>query len=166
MFNQSSVLKIVFKNGLILTVPPLVISFGLWPFLPKEYSLDVFNKGIPNSLMLFENIFRALVFISPLFFSFELQNRKGWIVYLTGLLIYLLSYIIQIITPGTTISDSAFIFTAPAWTTIVWFIGIGILCKRSWLPIKNTTALYTVLSGAFVVFHVTHASLVWFINKK
>ena len=57
--------RILLRNGALLIIPPMIITFGLWGALPAAYSPDMFWKNTPKWLVLFENIFRVLVFSLP-----------------------------------------------------------------------------------------------------
>ncbi len=45
--------RILLRNGALLIIPPMIISFGLWGALPAAYSPDIFWKDIPIWLGLF-----------------------------------------------------------------------------------------------------------------
>ena len=156
---------ILLRNGALLIIPPLVITFGLWGALPVAYSPDVFWKDIPEWLGVFENVFRIFVFSIPGMLYFgkaEKGQPLGWYLYFGGLLIYLASYGAQIVHPGSLWSQSIIGFTAPAWSTVFWFAGIGLVCARSWLPIPWCRAIYLVIASCFLIFHIWHTGLVYF----
>ena len=157
--------RMLLRNGALLTVPPMVITFGLWGVLPAAYGPDLFWKGIPEWLGLLENAFRILVFSLPgiLYFgSKETGQSLGWYLYVGGLVAYLASYLLQIIFPDSEWSQSLIGFTAPAWSTSFWFTGIGLICVRSWLPIPWHRAIYICCAFFFLIFHVRHTVLVYF----
>lgn len=88
--------RIILRNGALLIVPPMIISFGLWGALPDAYGPDIFWKDIPEWLGLFENIFRILVFSLPGILYFgkkETGQPLGWYLYFGGLIVYLASYL-------------------------------------------------------------------------
>jgi hypothetical protein len=73
--------RILLRNGGLLIIPPMIITFGLWGALPAAYSPDIFWKDIPGWLGLFENIFRILVFSLPGILYFgnkETGQSLGW----------------------------------------------------------------------------------------
>ena len=155
----------VFRNGALLILPPMIITFGLWGALPAAYGADIFWKGIPGWLGLGENIFRVLVFVLPGILCFGRKQSGqplGWSFYFGGLALYLASYLMQIVDPNSAWSRSLIGFTAPAWSTMFWFAGIGLVCARSWLPIPWHRIIYLACAGVFVMFHVGHAGLVFF----
>ena len=153
------------RNGALLIIPPMIITFGLWGALPAAYSPDIFWKGIPNWLGLFENIFRILAFSLPgiLYFGKKEKGQPlGWYLYIGGLAVYLASYLMQIVFPDTAWSQSIIGFTAPAWSTLLWLAGIGLVCMWSWLPIPWHRAIYLSSAAIFLIFHIGHAGLVYF----
>ncbi|MDO9087569.1 MAG: hypothetical protein Q7U53_15280 [Anaerolineaceae bacterium] len=153
------------RNGVLLIIPPMIISIGLWGALPAVYSPDIFWKDIPKWLGLFENIFRVLVFSLPGILYFgkkETGQPLGCFLYIGGLAVYLSSYLAQIVYPDSTWSQSIIGFTALAWSTLFWFAGIGLVCKRSWLPIPWHRAIYLLIASIFLIFHIWHTVLVFF----
>lgn len=162
--SDSLLTRIVLRNGALLIIPPLIITFGLWGALPVAYSPEVFWQDIPRWLGLLENIFRILVFSIPGILYFgksEPGQSLGWTLYITGLCIYLASYLAQIVFPASGWSQGALGFTAPAWSTLVWFMGIGLVCTRSWLPIPWHRAVYFGSAVLFLIFHIWHTALVY-----
>jgi hypothetical protein len=158
-------LSTLFINGALLIVPPMIITFGLWGVLPAAYGSDIFWKGIPGWLGFFENIFRILVFSLPGILYFgrnETWQPLGWYLYAGGLIAYLASYLVQIIYPNSGWSQSAVGFTAPAWSTLFWLAGIGLVCARSWLFISWHRAIYLLSAAIFLIFHIGHTGLIYF----
>jgi hypothetical protein len=157
--------RIFLRNGALLVIPPLIITFGLWGALPAAYGPDLFEKDIPNWLVLFENMIRLLVLSLPGILYFgrkETWQPLGWYLYIGGLVVYLASYLVQIVNPDGVWSQSVIGFTAPAWSTVFWLAGIGLVCMRSWLPIPWHRAIYLLSASIFLIFHIGHAGLVYF----
>ncbi len=155
----------LFRNGALLIIPPTIVTFGLGGVLPAAYRPDIFWKDIPGWLSLLENIFRTLVFSLPgiLYFGKKEPGQSlGWYLYIGGLAVYLASYLAQIVFPASGWSQSAIGFTAPAWSTLFWFAGIGLVCARSWLPIPWHRAIYLLSAAIFLIFHMGHTGLVYF----
>ncbi len=161
---DSSYARILLRNGAILRLPPLFISLGRWSELSYVYSYENFSKDIPHWLSLLENTFRLCVFIIPAFLYFgakEKQQLLGWCLYTGGVLIYLTSYLLQIFLPASVWSQSLIGFTAPAWSPIFWFIGIGLVCSRSWLPLPWNRRIYISTALLFLIFHISHTVLIY-----
>lgn len=158
-------LSTLLQNGGLLIVTPMIITFGLWGVLPAAYAPDVFWKGIPGWLSLGENVFRIFILGLPeiLFFGKkEAGQLMGWYLYIGGLVVYLASYLMQIVYPNSAWSQSLIGFAAPAWSTIFWLAGIGLVCARSWLPIPWNRAIYLWSAALFLMFHIGHTALVYF----
>jgi hypothetical protein len=157
--------RMLLRNGGLLIIPPMVITFGLWGVLPAAYGPDLFWKEIPSWLGFLENTFRVLVFGLPFILYFGKKEKSqplGWVLYFAGLTVYLVSYLAQIGFPASAWSRSAIGFTAPAWSTLFWFAGIGLVCARSWLPIPWHRGIYLGSAALFLIFHVGHTGLVYF----
>jgi len=156
--------RMLLRNGALLILPPMLITFGLWAALPAAYDPGNFWRGIPGWLGLLENTFRVLVFALPgiLYFGkMEAGQATGWGLYAAGIFIYLSSYLLQIFLPASAWSLSLLGFTAPAWTTAFWLAGIGLVCARSWLPVSWHRAVYLGCAFLFLLCHVGHTVLVF-----
>jgi len=166
MFNLETLpARGLLRNGALLVIPPMIITFGLWGALPAAYSPVIFEKDIPRWLNLFENMFRVLTLGFPgiLFFGKKEKGQSlGWHLYIWGLVVYLASYLAQIVYPDSVWSQSVIGFTAPAWSTIIWLTGIGLVCVRSWLPIPWHRVNYLLSAYIFLIFHIWHTGLVYF----
>lgn len=152
------------RNGAWLGLPPLALSFGLWGFLPEAYSPDSFGRGIPAWLALAENVARVLVFAVPAALVADAPSRaarRGWLVYGGGVLLYAGSYLVLAAWPSSAYAHSAVGFSAPAWTTAAWFLGIALVCRTSWLWRGWRWWFYLPLVVVFLALHVTHTLLVW-----
>ncbi len=80
----------ILHNGGILVIPALIVSLGLWNYLPAAYSQENFSRNIPNTLELLENIFRVLMFVIPVFLLYGAENRTqilGWCLNAIGLVL-------------------------------------------------------------------------------
>ncbi|CAG0937366.1 hypothetical protein TFLX_06292 [Thermoflexales bacterium] len=156
--------RLLLRNGALLILPPMVITFGLWAALPPRYSFAQFWKDIPSWLGFLENLFRILVFGIPVLLYFGRGDKTqslGWYFYSGGLIVYLASYLMQIVFPYSDWSMSVIGFSAPAWSTLVWLIGIGFVCSRSWLPLRWSRLIYLCCTVLFLIFHTGHTLLIY-----
>jgi hypothetical protein len=154
----------ILYNGGILIIPILLASLGLWEYLPTAYSQENFSRNIPNTLVLFENVFRILVFVIPVLLLYGVGNRTqiwGWFLYVIGFALYVCSYLAQIVFSFSTWSTSFIGFSAPAWTTIFWMYGIALICTKSWLFRKWRSYIYIMVATVFVILHTYHTFLVY-----
>lgn len=155
---------VVTRNGGLLLVPVLTITFGLWSQLPEVFGDAAFDVGVPTWLLGLENLLRMAVFALPLLLVFSASDtldRLGWVLYVAGVALYLASYLAQIHAPESAWSRSALGFTALAWTTAPWLAGIGLVCGDSWLPVSWNRLIYLLCATAFIVVHTSHAWMAW-----
>lgn len=151
-------------NCFLLLIPLFLWNILLVGFLPEAYSPDVFWREIPNWIGYSENILRMSVFVLPVIMIFSLKTRLqkiGFIIYLVGIVIYFSSWIIAIIYPQSNWTTSLIGFMAPAYTTILFFVGIGLIGNTSFLKFSNISIIYIGLSVLFVAFHSAHAYIVF-----
>jgi hypothetical protein len=154
----------IVKNGIWLTLPPLLLSLSLMTLLPNALTPAQFNAGIPDVLVSIESVGRMMVFAMPAFFSVGLSTptqKQGLILYLAGVTLYCLSYGIQNFLPNSAWSNSTLGFAASAYTNAVWMIGLGLLGERFYFTkrLRYRPIFYIVPAVAFVAFHTTHAFL-------
>jgi len=157
-------LKKYIRNCFLLLVPILLWNVLLVSYLPQAFSPDVFWNDIPNWIAYGENTFRIAIMVIPAFMILSLQTRSqkiGLRIYLTGTVLYFLSWILLIVYPNSNWGQSVFGFMAPAYTPIIWLLGIGFIGNKSFLKIKNLTLIYIVLSLLFIVFHILHTFTVY-----
>lgn len=151
-------------NCFLLLIPILLWNIFLVDYLPKSYSPEVFWKDIPKLVSYSENILRGAIFSLPLIMIFSLKKRIekiGLSIFLIGITIYFLSWLAMIFFPESLWSRSAVGFLAPAFTTIIWLIGIGLIGNESFFRIQHITKIYICVSILFVVFHTIHAYIVF-----
>jgi hypothetical protein len=132
--------------------------------LPCAYSPEVFSSNIPGVLFKTENTLRILVVALPFFAPLELisfAQKIGVVTFSFGLIIYLISWLPLISAPNSRWSRSAVGFLAPAYTPIIWLIGLAMLMQRLHWVSPYRWWFYLVLSVSFVAAHVTHAVIVF-----
>lgn len=126
--------------------------------------MDVFWKDIPPLIGNTKNILRIIVFMLPLVMTFSLKSRQqkiGFVLFLAGLILYFSSWLMQIYLPESNWSNSIFGFMAPAYTTLIWFVGIGLIGNTSVLKIPFISHIYIGSSLAFVIVHSIHTYIVY-----
>jgi len=157
----------IFKNGIWLTIPPLLFSFSLMNYLPEALTPATFNENIPPILVMGENIARIFVFGMPLFFSVGLSTRtqkRGLALYLVGIVLYYLSYLLLIWAPDTAWSNSLVGFAAPAYINIFWMSGLGLLGEKFYFParLRYRPRFFIAPAIIFLIFHITHTVIVYY----
>ncbi len=66
------------------------------------------------------------------------SQKPGLYIYIIGSIFYNLSWIAIIVSAESSWSLSALGFTAPAYTAIIWFAGIGLIGEKSFFKINNS----------------------------
>jgi len=157
-------MKKYLKNCFLLLLPILLWNVLLFNYLPESFRNSISWKDIPNWVGLGENILRIAVMGIPflMVLSFETSSQKAGLAwYLIGTVLYFLSWIMVIAYPESDWSLSVFGYTAPAFTPIIWLVGIGLIGQQSFLPIKHLSQIYQILASIFVLFHTWYAYLVY-----
>jgi hypothetical protein len=109
---------------------------------------------------------RTIVFALPLSMPLKigtLSQETGFVLYLIGTILYGLSWGMQIWYPCSPWCRSAWGFMAPAYTPLIWLVGIGLIGNPSFLPVVYSPWVYLALSAAFLAFHNSHA---WIVYKR
>ena len=148
----------------LLVVLPMAWNAVMSSRLPRAYSPEVFSSNIPGVLSKTENTLRILVVALPFFAPLELisfAQKVGVATFGVGLTVYFVSWLPLIIVPNSAWSRSAAGFLAPAYTPIVWLIGLALLMQRLHWGSPYRWWFYLVLSVGFVAAHVTHAIIVF-----
>lgn len=135
-------------------------------FVPAAERLrpQVFTFNIPRLLSATENVRRIGVLALPFFAPFELTSKAqkvGLAVFGAGLVIYCLSWLPLIAAPASRWSNSAIGFLAPAYTPLVWLLGLALLMRHLHWPSPYRWWFYVVLSIGFLGAHIGHAALVF-----
>lgn len=151
-------LKMQWLNCFWLLVPILAWNVAFSSKL--AHPAFEFDEAVPNWVLLLEYILRAAVMILPLFMHlhWDSAHRKAGIaVYLVGMVVYFASWIPLMIAPESTWSNSLLGFLAPAYTPLLWLVGISLIA--GWWP-------YLVLSIIFVGIHVGHWGKIYALVMK
>ena len=151
-------------NCFLLLIPILVWNAILAPKLPVAYQAEIFDKDIPSVVTLGENIFRTFVMFLPLLMPLSMASRSqklGLYIFIFGMLVYFLSWIVLMAFPSGTWSMSAAGFLAPAYTPLIWLVGIGLVGTQFYFRSPYQSWMYILLSIIFLSFHITHAAIVY-----
>ena len=148
-------------------VPILVFNVMFARHLPAAYQSNIFWRDIPRSISVPENVLRVLAMVVPAVLPVVPAGAStrtvGAALYLVGLVLYFASWSVLMSAPHSAWSRSAIGFMAPAWTPVIWFVGIALLgderlvvpapCYRRWM--------FVLLCLAFLSFHNAHTALVF-----
>lgn len=152
-------------NCFLFTLPIMVWNIVLTSKLPQEFQPEIFWKDIPPLLSYGENISRLVVFmltlLMPLSISTETQKR-GLFLYAGGTLLYFFSWIVLIVLPNSAWSKSLIGFTAPAYTPLVWLIGIGLIGNSFYFNLPFRRWFFISASILFLIFHNCHTVVIYF----
>jgi len=163
MIRGGNLIKYV-PNSFLLVIPALIVNLFWASRLPPEWQFDVFWRDIPPALAYGERISSLVVNILPVFMIFgisTLRQRKGWAVYLVGMLAYIAAWVMMVYFAQSAWSMSLIGSTATAWTPLLWLVGIGLVGDSFYFPISYKPWFYILPSGIFVAFHFSHALLVY-----
>jgi len=153
-----------FQNCFLLLLPILAWNVIFMKVLPMPFQKNIFWHNIPPYIRIPENILRIAVFLCPLFMKFSLfvpRQGLGVILYFLGLCLYFWSWVMQIYFPKSAWSKSCWGFTAPAYTTIIWFFGIGLIGRTLFISIPYHYSVYLFISVLFIIVHTSHAFIVF-----
>lgn len=157
-------LKKIVTNGYILIIPIIIWNISFLSYLPPSYAPINFNSDIPLWIFVGENIFRTVLFVFPLFFRININvsfENRGLITYLIGIVIYFSSWLAIIIFPTSFWSTSVLGFSAPAYTPIIWILGLGMMADSYYFKFEYSKWHFLLPSIGLIVFHITHAVYVY-----
>jgi hypothetical protein len=151
-------------NCFILTIPILIWNMVLANKLPKEFQPEIFWNNIPTSLTYGENVSRIAVFfitfLMPLSLSSSTQ-KKGLLIYLIGILLYFSSWLMLIYFPDSTLANSMLGFLSPAFTPLIWLVGIGLIGNSFYFNLPFRRWFFILLSIVFLLFHNVHTYIIY-----
>lgn len=153
-----------FLNCFLLFIPVFLWNIFLTKRLPVSFSKAVFWKDIPKWVSAPENILRLAVFVLPVMMPLAAHTEAqeiGWCVYAAGLLLYFASWMMQIYRAQSVWSRSAAGFLAPAYTSVFWLAGIGLIGSETFVAIPYHAVVYWTLAVLFTAFHTLHAYVVF-----
>jgi len=154
-------------NCLLLLLPVMAWNLIFASKLPWVYSEEVFSKDITSFITNGENIFRLIVFILPVLMPLRIETQSqtiGLWLYIAGTAIYIVSWLAQMYFPQSAWSLSAWGFLAPAYTPLIWLIGIGLIGSTLYFSSPYRSWMYITASIIFLGFHLSHALTVYVRN--
>ena len=152
------------SNCFLLILPALLFNVAFISSLPKAFSMDFFWKDIPPYVGYPENILRVFAFAIPIFFPLRFitpRQKGGLVLYLAGTIIYFVSWMLQLFFPESAWSTSWIGFMAPAYTPLIWFLGIGLIGATTYFRIPYKWWYYTVGVVLFLIFHNWHTWIIY-----
>jgi hypothetical protein len=143
----------------------MVWNIVMKPKIPENFQPAVFWKDIPAFLTYGENISRAVVFMLTLLMPLSIATKtqkRGLSVYAGGTLLYFFSWVVLIAFPNSEWSNSIIGFTAPAFTPLVWLIGIGMIGNSFYFNLPFRRWFFILTSIIFLVFHNFHTITIYY----
>ena len=151
----------------MLLILPIIAWNGIFSCrLPQTYSAEVFDKDIPSLITIGEIVLRLFVFVLPILMPIRIETESqklGLWLYVIGIAIYFISWLAQMIFPQSAWSLSALGFLAPAYTPLIWLVGIGLVGSELYFSSPYRSWMYILLSVVFVGFHLSH---VWTVYSR
>ncbi|MCP4156102.1 MAG: hypothetical protein GY757_50750 [bacterium] len=159
----------ILSNGFIPIIPVLVWNLLLTSKLPPAYQPKIFDKNIPPAIIMGETILRVIVFFMPLLFTLNITTywgKLGLITFLIGAVIYFSSWLMLIYASESGWSTSLAGFSAPAYTPLIWLIGLSLMADTYYFEASYSSLHYIVPAILFSIFHTTHTVYVYNRNYK
>lgn len=151
-------------NCFLLSIPILIWNLVLANKLPKAFQSEIFWKNIPPLLTYGENISRfaifGLMFIMPVSILTATQ-KKGIVLYIVGSLLYFASWLMLIYFPYSVWSNTIFGFMAPAYTPLLWLLGIGFIGNSFYFNLAFKRWIFISIAIVFILFHCSHTYLIF-----
>lgn len=148
----------------LLMLPILAWNLLLTNYLPEPFQSQVFQKDIPSIINYGETIARigifVLAFLMPLRVVRPVQ-RQGLVLYLVGLGLYFLSWLLLIFLPERAWSRNGMGFMAPAYTPVLWLAGIGLMGDSFNFNLPYRRWVFGVVAVVFLVFHNLHTYMIY-----
>lgn len=154
-------------NGYVALIPILLWNIVFISKLPPGYQPEAYNKEIPRLITVGENVFRLVIFALPLFFSLKINGsilREGGGVYIVGVILYFISWMLLMFLPSSRWSKSLIGFTAPAFIPVIWLIGISQMVEDCHI-FTYSKWHYIMPAILFSIFHVWHSVYVYKNNR-
>jgi len=157
-------LRKILTNGYLALLPIFIWNIFLTSKLLPAFNPTSFNTNIPFAIIAGENICRSIIFLLPLFFRLNISSsleRKGVITFSLGVSLYFISWLLLIYAPNSGWSNSVLGFTAPAYTPIIWLVGLSLMVESYYFKLIYSKWHFILPSIVFSIFHVLHTVYVY-----
>lgn len=152
-------------NCFVLTMPIILWNIVFIEKLPEPFQPEVFWSNIPTVVAYSESISRLLILILLAFIPITLSNKLqkvGFALYLIGVCLYFAAWINLIYFPKSVFSNTIAGFMAPAYTPIIWLLGIGLIGKSYYFNMPFSRWPYLILMSIFLLFHNYHTFIIYY----
>lgn len=154
-----------FLNCFILTIPILIWDILLTNKLPETTKPEISFQNISPFIIYGENIVRTIVFALMVFMPIKISKtiqKQGLLLFIIGTLIYFASWLVLIYYPDSLWSKSTLGILSPAYTPLLWLIGIGLIGDSFYFNLSYNRWVFISLSILFLVFHNIHTYKIYF----
>ena len=158
-------MKKVGKSSFLAVIPLLLWNLIFYSKLPEPYQSEGGWNKFPPVFSISEKVLLILTIAILFFLVIEVKHKLqkvGLIFYAIGVILYLLSWIMQIYWPESVWSISPFGFSAPALSPFIWLIGLGMMSKVVNHKLKVLHPVYFMVMSLFILIHVFHALIVYY----
>jgi hypothetical protein len=150
----------ILTNSFILLIPVFIWNIIFTSKLPSVYTDKASKESIHSFFEYGEHFFRIVIFIIPLFIKYNILNGYTICIYIAGTLIYFISWLILIYLPESKWSKSTGGLLAPAYTAIIWLMGIALVSEKYYISIPYEKWHYIIPAVLFTVFHTFNTYMV------
>jgi hypothetical protein len=143
----------------LLLLPAAAWNILLAKYLPPAFQPNEFGRDMPAPMVFAENGLRVAVFVLPFLMPLDMAAPgagRALLLYAVGTLLYFASWLPLIWFPGSRWSRRPLGFAAPAYTPLLWLLGIALLGDRLFWDTFYRGWMYLVLCVAFLTTHITH----------
>ncbi|MNK47801.1 hypothetical protein D3C87_666190 [compost metagenome] len=161
---QNNKFKNYILNCILLLLPILIWNIIFISQLPDNYQPKIFLKGIPKFIIYGENVLRILLFAIAYCMTLSIHSKRqrlGLYIYLSGLLLYFLSWVLLVHFSNSWWANSFIGFSAPAFTPALWLFGIALIGNSFYIRVPFHRFVFIIVSILFLIFHITHTILVF-----
>jgi hypothetical protein len=148
----------------LLLLPIFIWNAMFTRFLPSALAMAEFWRDIPPPLGYLENSLRLLVSVLPFLMPLELASvlqRRGLVVYVVGTALYFSAWAALMIAPRSPWATGPAGFLAPAYTPVMWLLGVALLGQRLYWGRFYRWWMFLFPAAGFVAAHVGHTALVY-----
>ncbi len=128
--------------------------------LPPAFAPGEFWRQIPSNLAAIENSLRFLIFAIPFFMPLRLRGPALGL-FFGGTLLYFASWLPLIFAPDSWWSRSVLGFLAPAYTPLLWLIGLALTGRELFWGSFYRWWMYLIVAMLFTASHILHAWIVY-----
>lgn len=161
--HMKQVLYTYLLNCFILFLPVMIWDMIFTNQLPDVFQEHSFWHTIPDFIYYGENISRILLFLLAFLMPFSLNTfpLKGLVFYLSGLILYFISWSLLIWFPNESWTQNLLVFMAPAYTPALWLWGIGYAGNSFYFTIPFRRWIFMSVSVIFLLFHTLHTYIIF-----